>query len=413
MKHRQATGILARLAWFFVVLIAIVLNAGASHSQSVEPQPYRLAPGDRISLVVIGQAELSGALSVDNNGEILVPLIGSVKVSGDTLAECQAKILSGLSQGFLREPSIFVSIAEARPVHVLGDVRNPGTFAYRFGSIVKSAIASAGGIGIGLKTDTGLAEYLAADERVRVLQATKDRSLLRKSRIEAQLAGKREFAVPSEVSADADLKSAIAEEKQLLDMAVESLETQRKLLEDQRPLMAAESKALSGQIAAQEQQIDLLKTEVRAISSLKNKGLARSNSLLELGLSLSTKESDLWKLAAERSRLQLVMNDLNSRIAQVDQNFRSQLLIELGAVQKTLFETDIALPSAIVQRANRQKIIGRAFDKAPVYQIKITRVGTKEVETFAATETTRLEPGDIVEIEIALPDVRSIETVSQ
>ncbi len=177
MGHRQAAGGLARLAWFSVVLTTIVLTASIARAQTVEPQLYRLAPGDRISLVVIGQTEISGPLSVDNNGEILVPLLGSIKVAGDTLAECQEKILSGLSQGFLREPSIFVSLAEARPVHVLGDVRNPGTFAYRFGSIVKSAIANAGGIGVGLKTDTGFAEYLAADERVRVLQATQDRNL--------------------------------------------------------------------------------------------------------------------------------------------------------------------------------------------------------------------------------------------
>ncbi len=177
--------------------------------------------------------------------------------------------------------------------------------------------------------------------------------------------------------------------------------------------MAAESRALDGQIAAQKEQIGLLKTEVRAISALKNKGLARSNSLLELGLNLSTKESDLWKLTADRSRLQLVMNDLDSRIAQVDQNFRGQLLIELGAVQKSLFETDIALPSAIVQRANRQKMIGRALDKGPVYEIKITRVGTKDIETFAATETTRLEPGDIVEVQIDLKGAGSIEDAGQ
>ena len=413
MFVRRASSRLASILWLATLVAALYGSIGTVRSQTLEPDAFRLAPGDRISLIVVGQPELSVTLAVDNNGEIQVPLIGTVKVAGDTLAECEAKISNGLSQGYLRDPSIFVNLAEARPVHVLGDVRSPGTFPYRYGSIVKSAIANAGGIGTGIKPDTGLADFLAADERVRVLTATKDRSLLRKARIEAQLAGEKTFTPPSESSLGTDFKSAVEEEQKIFETAAQAYETQRKLLEDQRPLMAQESKALDGQITAQQEQISLLKSEVDAISSLKGKGLARSNSLLELGLNLSTKESDLWKLTADRSRLQLVINDLDARIAQVDRTFKEQLLAELSVIQKTLFEIDISLPSAEVQRANRYKTIGKAMDRAAPYEVKITRVGMKDVESFIATETTRLEPGDIVEVRILVQELDSVEAAGQ
>jgi polysaccharide export outer membrane protein len=397
-----------------IILPAVLAAAGAGRAQAVDDVPYTLAPGDRIALVVIGQPEISGPLSVDNSGEIQVPLLGSLKVAGDTLSQCQEKILSGLSQGYLRDPAVFVSLAEVRPIHVLGDVRSPGTFPYRFGSIVKSAISNAGGLGSSLRSDTSLAEYLAADERVRVLKATRDRLLVRKARLEAHLAGSNTFVMPQQLaSADADLKPLVAEEQRTLDIATSAFETRRKLLEGQRPLMAAEHDALDGQIASQKEQIKLLKNEIAAIASLKGKGLARSNSVLELGLALSTKESDLWKLQADRSRLLLAINDLDARISQSDQAQKDQLLADLGLVQQGLYDVEVALPSAIAQRATRFRLVGQTLDKAPVYEARITRVGMKDIETFIATETTRLEPGDIVDIRIAVENLESIKAPGQ
>lgn len=411
---RSLSSTIARAVLLALVLLAALACTVAGRAQAIDDEPYRLAPGDRIGLVVIGQPEISGPLSVDNSGEIQVPLLGSLKVAGDTLSQCQEKILSGLSQGYLRDPAVFVSLAEVRPIHVLGDVRSPGTFAYRFGSIVKSAISNAGGLGSSLRSDTSLAEYLAADERVRVLKATRDRLLVRKTRLEAQLAGSKSFALPPQLAnADTELKPVIAEEQRALEVATQAYEKRRRLLEDQRPLMAAEHDALDGQIVSQKEQIKLLKTEIEAIASLKGKGLARSNSVLELGLNLSTKESDLWKLQADRSRIQLAINDLDARISQSEQAQKDQILADLGIVQQGLYDTDVALPSAIAQRATRFRLVGQTLDQAPVYEARITRVGMKDVETFTATETTRLEPGDIVEIRIAVQTFDSIKAPGQ
>ena len=53
---------------------------------------YRLAPGDRLTIVVFDQPQLSGDFIIDGGGGILLPLAGSVSLNGLTLAEAQQLI---------------------------------------------------------------------------------------------------------------------------------------------------------------------------------------------------------------------------------------------------------------------------------------------------------------------------------
>ena len=58
-------------------------RAGASSAETGATDDalgnYRLAPGDRIFLVVFDEPQLSGEFYVDGGGDVLLPLAGSVK----------------------------------------------------------------------------------------------------------------------------------------------------------------------------------------------------------------------------------------------------------------------------------------------------------------------------------------------
>ena len=96
---------------------------------------YKIAPNDRLSVVVFRHPELStkkigsfentreGVL-VSKNGTIVLPLIGEVKVLGMTKDEVQA-LLTEKYKKYLRQPEIYVEILNQR-VYVLGEVSNPG-----------------------------------------------------------------------------------------------------------------------------------------------------------------------------------------------------------------------------------------------------------------------------------------------
>src|SRR5712692_10403363 len=154
-----------------IVLAGALTFASASLADSPQrSEAYALAPGDRITLTVVGQPELSGEMTVDGSGSIMLPFVGPIQIEDLSVLACQQLIRDRLADGFLKEPVVSVRISEPRPLYVLGDVRAPGAYPFRYGSIVQSAVALAGGFGTAGPLQNGaMSEFLSADERVRQL----------------------------------------------------------------------------------------------------------------------------------------------------------------------------------------------------------------------------------------------------
>ncbi len=88
---------------------------------------YLLGPGDHLSIVVIGYDELNGTRVVLPDGTIAMPLIGSLRVTGNTIDQVSQRLTTDLRQ-FLVNPVVAVSLAILRPVTVtvIGEVYRPG-----------------------------------------------------------------------------------------------------------------------------------------------------------------------------------------------------------------------------------------------------------------------------------------------
>ncbi len=106
---------------------------------------YIIGAGDRLTIRVVGQPDLTGNYIVDGSGLISFPLINSVKVGGLTAPRARARIAARLRQGFLRRPSVSVETTNMRPFFILGEVTRAGNFPYQAGMTVQNAIAIAGG----------------------------------------------------------------------------------------------------------------------------------------------------------------------------------------------------------------------------------------------------------------------------
>ena len=127
-----------------VVSAASATDAGTPMG---DMRSYKLASGDRITVTVFGQSDLSGDFLIDGAGNIHLPLIGAVVVSQTTIDACQQRLTERLADGLLKNPRVSVRVSEFRPIHILGDVRVPGSYPFRFGLSALGAIALAGGIG--------------------------------------------------------------------------------------------------------------------------------------------------------------------------------------------------------------------------------------------------------------------------
>ena len=108
-------------------------------------QGYRVGSGDRLTIRVLGQQDLTGDYLVDGAGNISMPLVRSLPVAGLSTPDIENAITEKLQQGFLRDPSVSVQLAIARPFYIMGQVNQAGSFAYRPGMTAQNAIAMAGG----------------------------------------------------------------------------------------------------------------------------------------------------------------------------------------------------------------------------------------------------------------------------
>jgi polysaccharide export outer membrane protein len=107
--------------------------------------PYRLDSGDRLRVVVFGQADLTNSFMIDQGGNISMPLIGTVPARGRTTQEIEGAIAAKLRNGFVRNPDVSVEVDRYRPFFIMGEVTSAGQYPYVTGMTVQTAVAIAGG----------------------------------------------------------------------------------------------------------------------------------------------------------------------------------------------------------------------------------------------------------------------------
>jgi protein involved in polysaccharide export with SLBB domain len=107
---------------------------------------YSLGSGDQLQVVVFRHPDLSGQFSLDGEGYLALPLVGEIAAGDLTTRQLEDEIESRLKAGgFLVSPQVGVQLATYRSFYILGEVGTPGSYEYRNGITVITAIALAGG----------------------------------------------------------------------------------------------------------------------------------------------------------------------------------------------------------------------------------------------------------------------------
>ena len=106
---------------------------------------YRVGAGDKLTVRVAGETDLTADYVVDGSGNMSMPYVQSLQVAGLTTPQIEKLITSRLRAGFLRDPQVSVQATALRPFYILGEVNTSGSFAYQPGISVQNAIAIAGG----------------------------------------------------------------------------------------------------------------------------------------------------------------------------------------------------------------------------------------------------------------------------
>lgn len=124
---------------------------------------YKLSPADLLEVTVYREEELGRTVRVSQNGEISLPLVGTLKVGGSSLQDAQARVAEKFAE-YLVNPQVTVFIKEYgnKKIYVLGEVAKPGSLDLPPESklTVLEAISMSGGF-----------SAVAAKDRTRVIRA--------------------------------------------------------------------------------------------------------------------------------------------------------------------------------------------------------------------------------------------------
>ena len=132
-----------------IFLVMLAMFATATHAQDKLVE-YRLGPGDGIRISVFQNPNLTLETRIAEDGAISYPLIGRVRIGGETLAGAESIIAKALEAGnYIQSPQVTIALVQARSsqVSVLGLVNRAGRFALEtLNTRVSEMIAMAGGI---------------------------------------------------------------------------------------------------------------------------------------------------------------------------------------------------------------------------------------------------------------------------
>jgi polysaccharide biosynthesis/export protein len=145
MTVRARAGLLLRWALVTVVCGGAPLVAA--------PQVYHFGPEDTFVVRGADIEEIADKpFKVDPSGNVTLPMVGSLRVSGLTVSELEAQINARLKK-YVNNPAVSVSVTEVRshPVSVFGAVNTSGVYQVQGGKRLVEVLSMAGG----LRNDAG------------------------------------------------------------------------------------------------------------------------------------------------------------------------------------------------------------------------------------------------------------------
>lgn len=154
----------------FAALLLLTACQPGGDLPPLPPTPvsgYMLGPGDQVRVITFGEQTLTGQFTVEDSGNVAIPLLGPLRAEGLTTRQFGDAISTQLREkNLLRNPSVSVEVVSYRPVFVLGEVSKPGEYPFRPGMTVLTVVALAGGF-----------TYRAVEDTASVVRSTRGKAI--------------------------------------------------------------------------------------------------------------------------------------------------------------------------------------------------------------------------------------------
>ena len=113
----------------------------------INPEEYKVGPGDNIFISVSGIEELNLNLLINHEGYLYIPRIGAVDLRNKSLAEAKTLIRSSLEKNF-KNVEIYIALGEVRKIKVslIGNVKNQSSIVLSSNSRLQDLLKGTSGL---------------------------------------------------------------------------------------------------------------------------------------------------------------------------------------------------------------------------------------------------------------------------
>jgi polysaccharide biosynthesis/export protein len=108
----------------------------------------RLAPGFLVGLNVLDDPDFTGSFRIDENGDLVLPILGTLHAAGSTASTVRSKIRDRLLDNkIMKDPQVILTVLEytAPEVTIIGEVASPGKYPLLVPRKLVNVLALAGG----------------------------------------------------------------------------------------------------------------------------------------------------------------------------------------------------------------------------------------------------------------------------
>jgi len=354
---------------------------------------------------------LSGELQVSDDGQLSLPVLGTVPVGQQSVNALAQDIAGRLQQkmGLLEPPEVRLEVIEQPPVYVVGAVENPGEYAFRPGLTVLQALALGGGP-LRSQDISAPQERIELLSKLQILTGDIANVLARLARLEAEASGASSIAFPAEVTESAQGASITSQEQSVFTTRVGALERQRIALEELRELYKAELDVLQSRVTNLDGRITATEADLQRVATLLERGLATASQRTEMEILLGDLRSDRLDHLTAIMRVRQFLSQVGRDITGLQDTRQSEIAQALLSERATLerLRTEQTTTRKLLEELDR-KLMTPGTGTGPtaatlVYTvIRAQEAGSRE---WTVDELAQLQPGDVVRVALQ-PGVQS------
>lgn len=398
--------VIRHCSWLALTLLFV---GGASASE-----PYLLSVSDKITVKVVewkaGESTLEeltalgGEYTIGADGQASFPFVGATQGAGKTTTDLAATLGSELQQalGLTVAPDVTIEISAYGPIYVSGDVSTPGEYKFAPGLTVIKALSLAGGER--RQADAASRperELLTTSGALDVLKDEHLRLLVRRARLDAELAGTETITLPPELTDVEAAKPLVSAEQAILLARQRQMAAQTTSLDEEVALLTRQIDTFEQKRVAMEHQLEQAREQLTKITQLSDNGLALASRVTALETSVADLQSRLLDIDTASLQARQDIGVAERERAQLGDVRTSDVSLERTTVdgQVAALALKISNQSALLQEAAVYSGVElQTGGTMPTYSYTITRDG----EEIEADKSTPVQAGDVVVAHLSL-----------